>query len=146
MITNQGYLFLIFTLDGIIIGLLFDLFRILRKSFKTSNFVTYIEDILFWILTGILILYSIFTFNNGEIRFFFFSGIAIGIALYMLLLSNYIIKISVFIIQTIKERIFKKIFLKPVRFLFINLKNLTKNLQNPKKKYKKRRILQRKVE
>lgn len=144
MIINQGYLFLIFTLDGVIIGLLFDLFRILRKSFKTSNFVTYLEDILFWILTGVLILYSIFTFNNGEIRFFFFLGIVIGIVLYMLLLSNYIINTSVFLIGIIKKiiaypltiilNICKKLFFKPIKFLFINFKNLTKNMHNLPKK------------
>lgn len=103
MISNQAYLFLIFTLDGFIIGLVFDFFRILRKSFKTSNLVTYIEDIVFWILTGFLILYSIFTFNNGEIRFFMFFGIAIGIVLYMLMLSNYLMKINLSIIKTIKN-------------------------------------------
>lgn len=103
MITNQAFLFLIFTLDGLIIGLLFDFFRILRKSFKTPNFVTYIEDILFWILTGFLVLYSIFTFNNGEIRFFIFLGIGIGIILYMLIFSNFIIKINVTIIGILKK-------------------------------------------
>ena len=103
MIINQGYLFLIFTLDGFIIGIFFDLFRILRKSFKTPNIVTYIEDIMFWILTGFLILYSIFIFNNGEVRFFMFLGIVIGIALYILTLSNYLIKISLFIINIFKN-------------------------------------------
>ena len=42
---NQAYLFLIYCLCGIIIGIFFDIFRILRKSFKTNDFVTYIEDI-----------------------------------------------------------------------------------------------------
>ena len=65
-------LFLIFTLDGILIGLLFDLFRILRKSFKTADVVTYIEDTIFWLLTGIIILYSIFKFSNGDLRAFIF--------------------------------------------------------------------------
>ena len=82
MIINQGYLFLIFIINGIIIGLLFDFFRILRKSFKTKDTITYIEDILFWILTGVVILYSIFTFNNGEIRLFMFLAIILGIILY----------------------------------------------------------------
>lgn len=72
MITNQAYLFLVFIINGLLIGLLFDIFRILRRAFKTSDFVTYIEDILFWILTGFSILYSIFVFNNGEIRLFMF--------------------------------------------------------------------------
>ena len=103
MVTNQSYLFLIFTLNGIIIGLLFDFFRILRISFKTPNFITYIEDILFWILTGILILYSIFTFNNGEIRLYIFLGIIIGIVLYILLISSFIIKSNVFVIKALKN-------------------------------------------
>lgn len=51
MINNQANLFLIFTINGVIIGLLFDFFRILRRSFNTKDFVTYIEDILFWLLT-----------------------------------------------------------------------------------------------
>ena len=59
MIANQAYLFLIFTINGIVIGILFDIFRILRKSFKTSDTITYIEDILFWILTGLILLYSV---------------------------------------------------------------------------------------
>ena len=59
MVENQAYLFLVFTLTGFIIGALFDVFRILRKSFKTSDFITYLEDILFWALTGFLIIYNI---------------------------------------------------------------------------------------
>ena len=60
MAINQAYLFLIFALNGFVIGLLFDFFRILRKSFKTADIITYIEDILFWILSGLTVLYSIF--------------------------------------------------------------------------------------
>ena len=56
MILNQAYIFLIFVINGFLIGILFDIFRILRKSFKTKDIITYIEDILFWILTGLLLL------------------------------------------------------------------------------------------
>ena len=59
---NQAYLFLLFTLNGIIIGLLFDIFRILRKTIKTNNFATYIEDILFWTLTGMSIIFFMYNF------------------------------------------------------------------------------------
>ena len=90
MVTNQANLFLIFTIDGIIIGVLFDIFRILRKSFKTSDIVTYIEDIIFWILTGFIILYSIFVFNNGQLRLFMFLGIILGAFIYMLFISSYL--------------------------------------------------------
>ena len=107
MIENQAILFIIFLLNGIIIAFLFDIFRILRKSFKTSDIVTYIEDILFWILTGLIIIYSIFTFNNGEIRFFMFIAILIGSILYLLYLSSYVIKINVTILLFVKKIVLK---------------------------------------
>ncbi len=145
MAINQAYLFLIFVLNGFIIGLLFDFFRILRKAFKTADILTYCQDILFWILTGLVTLYSIFVFNNGEIRIYIFLGILIGIILYMLLLSKYIILINVYILNKIKMciklilkiivipfkfifNIFKKIFLKPISFIFINIKKDIKKI------------------
>ena len=93
MILNQANLFLIFTINGILIGLLFDIFRILRKSFKTSDIITYTEDLIFWILTGLLLLYSIFTFSNGEVRFYMFLAVFCGCLIYMLLFSKYFINI-----------------------------------------------------
>ena len=155
MVNNQAYLFLIFTLDGFIIGLLFDFFRILRKSFKTSDLVTYIQDTLFWILTGLLVLYSIFIFNNGQIRLFMFLGIFLGVTLYILTISQYIIKINVFIICKIKNiviyifnllsyplkfiiKILKKIFYKPILSISKNIKKTTKNsIDFSTKKFKK---------
>ncbi len=143
MIMNQIYLFFIFIANGIFIGILFDFFRILRKSFKTSDIITYFEDLLFWILTGISILYFIFVFNNGEIRLFIFLGIAIGITLYMLIFSSFFIKINVTIITFLKNiiskilgiilipfKFIKKLFFKPISFIFINIRKSSTNLYN----------------
>ena len=100
---NQAYLFLIFILNGILIGITFDIFRILRKSFNTPNFITYIEDTLFWIVSAIIVMYSLFVFNNGQFRAYIFVGILLGIAIYMLFFSKIIIKISVKVIAVIKS-------------------------------------------
>lgn len=141
MVTNQAYLFLIFTINGIIIGLLFDIFRILRRSFKTSDLITYVQDILFWILTGLILLFSIFTFSNGEVRFYMFLGVFLGCLIYMLLFSKYFIDINVKIIMIIKNIVIKiltiitfplkliikfirKIFFKPINFVTINIKKI----------------------
>ena len=106
MVQNQAYLFLVFSLTGVLIGILFDFFRILKRSIKTSNIVTYIQDILFWILAGIIVLYSIWYFNNGELRIYVLLGISIGVLLYMTTLSNIVIKvfttITTFIISILK--------------------------------------------
>ena len=142
MVTNQAYLFLIFIINGILIGLLFDFFRISRKVVKTNNFVTYIEDIIFWILTGFIILYSIFIFNNGQLRLYMFLGIILGTIIYMLFISSYIIKINIKIINTLKKllkilfkplhiimNILRHTFKKPVTFLFINIRKIFTNLK-----------------
>ena len=122
MAQNQAYLFLVFSFTGVLIGVLFDFFRILRRSIKTSNIITYIEDILFWILTGLLILYNIWYFNNGEIRIFMFLGIILGILIYMLTLSNILIKIFSKILQTIIR--FMKLPFELIRAIFSKIMTL----------------------
>lgn len=144
---NQLFCLLIFILTGLVIGILFDIFRILRKSFKTTDFITYLEDIIFWILTGCIMLFSIFIFNNGEIRSYVFIGIAIGIISYMLIISRFFVKISVSIIKFIKKilsypiklikNIFTKIILKPTLKILKNIHNLTKNKPKHINKHKK---------
>ncbi len=134
---QQLFCLVIFIITGIAIGFLFDIFRILRKSFKTKDWITYLQDTLFWILAGCIMLFSIFTFNNGEIRSYVFIGIILGIILYMLTLSKFLIKSSVAVIQ-----FFKKILSYPINILInivkkIIIKPIYKILQKCKTTFKK---------
>ena len=123
----QLYVFSAFIVTGVIIGILFDVFRILRRTFKTSDFITYIEDIAFWILTSIILIYSIFVFNNRELRIYTFIGLLLGLLIYLLLLSKLFIKVNVKIVVKIKSftssiihillfplRLLRKTLLKPI--------------------------------
>jgi len=148
---NQLFCLGIFIITGILIGFLFDIFRILRKSFHTSDWITYIQDALFWILAGSMMLFSIFTFNHGEIRSYVFIGILIGIVIYMLALSKLFVKSSVTIILFFKkilsypihfiEKIVKVIFIKPILFITkkgkVGIQSIHKNLHNFTKSNKK---------
>mgnify|MGYP004581972063 FL=1 len=145
---NQAYLFLIFTLNGIFIGILFDFFRILRKSFKTINLITNVEDIIFWILTGLSIIYCMYNFSDGSLRLFMFLGLGIGLTIYILTLSNFIIKTVVKVISIIKKfiitiisiitfpfkaifKLIRKILFRPIYVIFIKIQNnMTKKLKN----------------
>ena len=148
MAINQAYLFLIFTLNGIFIGILFDFFRILRKSFKTINLITNVEDIIFWILTGLSIIYCMYNFSDGSLRLFMFLGLGIGLTIYILTLSNFIIKTVVKVISIIKKfiitiisiitfpfkaifKLIRKILFRPIYVFFIKIQNnMTKKLKN----------------
>lgn len=124
---NQTYAFAMFILNGLLIGILFDIFRIFRKSFNTSDFITYVQDIMFWIFSGLILLYSIFKFNNGEIRLFVFIGVMLGISLYILIFSRMFVKVSVYIINFIKK-LFEKLIIIPIKFI---LKILNKIFYRP---------------
>ncbi len=158
MIYTQLQLFFIFLINGLLIGLLFDFFRILRKAIKTADFITYVEDALFWILTGFIILYSIFTYNNGEIRLFMFLAIILGILIYLTFISKIILSISLGIINVVKKifsivfniikipfdffiKWIRKLFLNPISFIIINIRNyFTKYLKNFSNTLKKVKI------
>ena len=122
-ILSQIYIFLIFILNGITIGLIFDTFRSVRKTFKTSDIITYLEDILFWVISGGITLYLIFYFNNGELRAYIFLGLLSGIIIYILFLSKIFMNVSISIISFIKKIIlivlypFKKLFLLTIKFI-----------------------------
>ena len=135
MVENQAYLFLVFSLTGVVLGVLFDFFRVLRKTFKTEDFVTYIEDILYWILAGIIILYNIWFFNDGEIRVFMILGILMGAITYCLTLSPIFIKIDYFFMKKIKGvfTLLYNILKIPIEFM-INLLKKIKNIVNFKNK------------
>lgn len=152
--------FIIFTIIGLIISIVFDFFRILRKTFKTPDLITCIEDIVFWIISGIIILISIFIFNNGELRLYIFIGILIGIILYMIFISKYFIKFNVYVINCLKYlinkilqiilkpivfiyKLIKKAIFKPISFIFINFRKIITKIKN---KFKKIKILNKKID
>lgn len=113
----QLYNFFIFIVLGLIVSFIFDIFRILRKKFNTNNIITYIEDVLFWIISGFLIISAVFKFNNGELRLYLFLGLSIGIVMYMLLFTKFI------------NMIFLKI-LTPVQILIDFFLSLLKKIYN----------------
>ena len=117
---NQINTLLAFFIAGICIGIVFDFFRIIRKSFKTPDIITYIQDILFWILAGIILLFTIFTFTIGEIRIYMFIFLSFGSFIYFISISKYFILINTKVLEYFKSIIsfLIKPFLKNFRKFF----------------------------
>lgn len=121
---TQEQVFMFFFIIGIIIGIFFDMFKVLRKAFKTSDLFTFIEDFIFLLGSSILIILGILKLNSGEIRFFLFLGIFFGILSYSLTISN----LCVIILYTFVE-VCKKIFEFPLhclKKLFLSIKSANK--------------------
>ena len=157
MIDNQLLEFFIYVISGIGISIFFDIFRVLRKSIKTSNLITYVEDFIFWIIVGTFLIWELFTISYGYLRSYIFIGLILGVILYLITLSKYFIKINVKILNFIKKIILKiisslknlasfigkllrPIFIlikKPIYFLCINLKKNINGIKLKTNNYKK---------
>ena len=114
---------------------------------------------MFWLLTCFLLAYTIFTYNNGEIRFYVILAVLIGTILYILTISRYVVKTSVVCIRFLKKWIYlllisplqwcwkqvKKWMLRPAVKLILkggkSIKNLKDRIRQkiPKKHVKKRK-------
>lgn len=129
---SQEEIFLLFFIIGVIIGLIFDFFKVLRKVFKTKDLITFIEDLLFLFISGSLIVFGIIKLNGGEVRFYLFLGIFFGILIYSLTISKlYVIILYEFV------KICKRIIMFLVNILF-KLLQILKNIFNYVfKKFKK---------
>lgn len=139
ILNTQLGMFLVYACTGIIICVLFDIFRALRKTIKTSDILTYIEDIIFWTITAAILIYITFILNSGHLRAYTYVGLILGIIIYYLAISKFFMKVSVAILKIIKDVITKVIILllipikfilkinkKLIYFICINFKNVTK--------------------
>jgi len=119
-VANQAYVFLCSVAGGIIIAFIYDVFRIKRKAVRTRSLVIQFEDLIFWIIVAVVMFGVVYYSNEGEIRGYIFIGTIIGVILYVLLLSNIIMKVSLFILKII-YRILKGIWIVvsfPFKILF----------------------------
>jgi len=108
-VKNQVYVFLWSIVGGALIALIYDLFRIKRKTVKTGIVAIYFEDLIYWVIVAIVMFAVVYHSNEGEIRGFIFIGTILGVTLYAIFLSKIITKFVVFIIRLI-FRILKKLW------------------------------------
>jgi len=106
--------FFVFILVGIIIGVIFDFFRALRKVKKYNDKYINIQDIIFFLIVGIVLSVVLIYNLQNELRLYLFFAIFIGIAIYISTISIYTVKIFSYFIQvldSILEFVFSPLFL-----------------------------------
>lgn len=132
-----GAIFIYSIVIGIILGVVYDVFRIQRITMESDNkyftvirdIIIFIEDIIFAIISAIFIAIMIFYVNNGQIRWFALFGTSIGFIIYyntigriVILCSEKIIAFIRYCIRMIKNlvcRFLIKPVIKFVRFVII---------------------------
>ena len=122
----QVYVFVLCCVFGVVLAIIFDVFRIIRRLVRTGVCMTFVEDIMFWILSSLLFFAIILKLYNGEFRVFMVVGILLGAITYFGSLSKFFIHISVILVD-----FFSKIIKKILGFLLLPIKLLLRQLNKP---------------
>lgn len=68
---------------GIGLGILFDVFRVMRYFSPKKKLITTVYDALFWICASVLLLAFVLTFSEGRMRWYVLLGVFSGGFVYM---------------------------------------------------------------
>ncbi|WP_455715363.1 spore cortex biosynthesis protein YabQ [Anaerosporobacter sp.] len=124
IINLEVQFFLTSILYGILLLVVYDCIRILRRIVPHNAFFVALQDILFWVTASIVIFLMIYERNNGTIRGFAILGMLLGMIIYNQLLSKFIVKGITKLIQMIINGTKKvmSILLKPFAFIIKKLR------------------------
>jgi len=128
--SNQAYIFLATVYVGLLLGLIYDIYRAFRMITKPGRLLLAVFDLLFWILAALFSFTMLFKVNGGEIRLYAFIGLALGWGLYTLAVGSIVVKFLVKVYEIVSN-----IILWPIRMIGRGIKWLAKKI--PVKKFKK---------
>ena len=115
-LASQTVTFLLAILLGFALGLLYDVFRILRLAVKSGFIITLVEDILYLIAVALASYSLALIRSEGFLRAYILVGEGLGAILYFFSLSVVIMGISALLIQMI-QTVFRWIFTPVLRLL-----------------------------
>lgn len=132
-ITQQLRCIIFSLIAGIITGILFDLYRIIRGLNNINKILTFVEDILFWILASIIIFIFLLFIDCLYVGVYIYAWITLGAYLYIKIFSNTFIKFQYKLIENVRRtfRVLKNIVFYPFMLIIYIIK--TKNKRNYKK-------------
>lgn len=131
----QLYIFLATFYGGVVIGFMYDIYKIYRTILKPKKFVAMIQDLLFWIVISGVAIYVLVYSNDGQLRGYSLLGFMVGALIYNLLLSRIVVKTINIILKTIRDivlHVYNKIrstFIRYIKLLIYPWKKFCKTLE-----------------
>lgn len=120
---NQVRLIIFGLLSGIITGVLFDIYRLIRGFENPNRILTIIQDLLFWTLTSIVIFIFLMYTNEGYINFYVYVCLITGAYLYLKLFSRVFLKFQYKFLKFNGKtfRVVRNVILYPANLMFYKL-------------------------
>lgn len=122
---------IIFSLTaGIITGILFDFYRLIRGFKDLNKIITFIEDTLFWVFTAIIVFIFLMYTNYAYMGMYVYILLGIGICLYLKFFSNFLIELHNKFFKVLGRlfRVFIYIIIYPFQYLIYSVKRKIKKV------------------
>lgn len=81
--------------------LLYDILRIFRRLVRHGNIWIGVEDFLYWLVCTGAVFVMLYQENDGMVRGFALGGVVLGMLLYYVLLSRYVVRANVFVLKKV---------------------------------------------
>lgn len=102
--------FFAFVIIGFVFCILFDIFRALRMIKKINSRQVCIQDVIYFLIVGIILVLVITKFVKEVFRFYYIIGVLIGITTYIGIVGNFIRNLFVKIFKAY-DKLYKFIML-----------------------------------
>ena len=125
---------------GFLLGILYDVFRVLRMIFSLGKVTTFIQDFLYVVICAFLTFCFALVLNDGKIMFYIFFGEGIGWLIYYFSLGTLALKVSSAIINGVRNvvSLMKKLLERPIIFVIRKIKENVHKIGAKTKKIRKK--------
>lgn len=102
--------------SGTLMGVAFDSYRVVSGQLRFSRWSVHLLDLLYWIASALFVFQMLYHVNQGELRFYVFLGLFLGVWIHFLFLS---VLIERFVVNLI--RIVQRIYSFFVKLIYMTL-------------------------
>ncbi|MCL6606017.1 MAG: spore cortex biosynthesis protein YabQ [Paenibacillus sp.] len=89
-------------LAGCMMGLAYDSYRVLSLRLHFSKGLNAVLDLLYWIASALFVFRILYAGNQGQLRFYAFLGLFLGVWIYFLIFSVTVRRFVVMLIQSVQ--------------------------------------------
>ncbi|MBJ9993352.1 MULTISPECIES: spore cortex biosynthesis protein YabQ [Paenibacillus] len=114
--------------SGAALGVAYDSYRVLSGQLHFPKWTLHVLDVLYWSAAALFVFRMLYISNYGQLRFYVFVGLFIGVWLYFLILSVTTQRFVVMLIRTVRyvidvvKRLFRALVWAPIRAILKLLK------------------------
>ncbi|WNQ11684.1 spore cortex biosynthesis protein YabQ [Paenibacillus aurantius] len=111
-------------LSGLALGVVFDTYRVLTGQLRMPLWLISLFDLVYWAGSTLFVFRMLYYSNQGDLRFYVFLGLAVGVTFHYWFLSRPVIRLVLLLIKLVRwlarmiRRTFELVVVKPIILLY----------------------------